>query len=242
MNDSSDAKRQASQYPERHRERQVRSFVLRAGRMTDAQRQAYQQLWSSYGVSQADGALVPAELFARDADTVLEIGFGMGDSLVDMAIAAPDQNFIGIEVHTPGVGRLMHRCEREKVSNIRVYQDDAVDVLANCIADQSLAKVQIFFPDPWHKKKHHKRRIVQPAFVQLLRQKLQPDGVLHLATDWQHYAEHMMEVMSAADGFENMQDQGEFAVRPEFRPVTKFERRGVKLGHGVWDLLFQKVA
>jgi tRNA (guanine-N7-)-methyltransferase len=171
---------------------------------------------------------------------VFEIGFGMGDSLVDMAKAAPEKNFIGVEVHTPGVGRLLNRCESEAVTNLRVYQEDAIEVLDECIADASLAKVQIYFPDPWHKKKHNKRRIVQPDFIQKLRTKLQPGGVIHLATDWENYAEQMMEVMSAAEGFQNQAGEEQFSLKPDDRPVTKFEKRGQRLGHGVWDLLFVK--
>jgi tRNA (guanine-N7-)-methyltransferase len=159
-----------------------------------------------------------------------------------MAQQSPDLDFVGIEVHTPGVGRLMHQIEEAELSNLRAYSEDAVEVIEHCIADNSLAKVQIFFPDPWHKKKHNKRRIIQLEFVEKLRQKLAVCGVLHLATDWQPYAEHMMEVMSAAPGYSNQMGANNFSPRPEFRPVTKFEKRGQRLGHGVWDLLFEKTA
>jgi len=230
----------AANLPERHKERQIRSFVMRAGRMTDSQRKAYQRLWPKYGLSIEQGMLNESEVFSRSADKVFEIGFGMGDSLVDMAKAAPDLDYIGVEVHTPGVGRLLNRCEDELVTNLRVYQEDAIEVLDQCIADGSLSKVQIFFPDPWHKKKHHKRRIVQLDFIQKLRTKLKPGGVIHLATDWEHYAEHMMEVMSASEGFVNQAGEGMYSPKPDFRPMTKFERRGLRLGHGVWDLLFEK--
>ena len=226
--------------PERHQERQIRSFVMRAGRMTDSQRKAYERLLPIYGLTLEKGVKGLEGAFDNEGDVVFEIGFGMGDSLVDMAKAAPEKNFIGVEVHTPGVGRLLNRCDTEGVSNLRVYQDDAVDVLADCVADGSLAKVQIFFPDPWHKKKHNKRRIVQPDFIQSLRKKLKVGGVIHLATDWENYAEQMMEVMSAAEGLDNQEGVGQFAVKPDDRPVTKFERRGQRLGHGVWDLLFIK--
>jgi len=231
----------AANLPERHKERQIRSFVMRAGRMTDSQRKAYQRLWPKYGLSIEQGMLNESEVFSRSADKVFEIGFGMGDSLVDMAKAAPELDYIGVEVHTPGVGRLLNRCEDELVTNLRVYQEDAIEVLDQCIADGSLAKVQIFFPDPWHKKKHHKRRIVQLDFIQKLRTKLKPGGVIHLATDWEHYAEHMMEVMSASEGFVNQAGEGMYSPKPDFRPMTKFERRGLRLGHGVWDLLFEKL-
>lgn len=220
--------------------RPIRSFVLRTGRKTPSQERAYEQLWPIYGLSIADGMLDFDKLFGRSSDVVIEIGFGMGDSLVEMALAAPEQDFIGIEVHTPGVGRIMNLMAEHNITNIRVYTEDAVQVLEQCIADASLAKVQIFFPDPWHKKKHNKRRIVQPEFIQKLRKKLKTTGVIHLATDWEDYAWHMMEVMSAAEGMVNQAGISAYSMRPAFRPVTKFERRGIKLGHGVWDLLFRK--
>ena len=166
----------------------------------------------------------------------------VGKQLAQMAAAEPDKDFIGVEVHSPGVGRLMHLIDESGIENLRAYCDDAVEVLEQCIADNSLSRVQIYFPDPWHKKRHHKRRLVQPEFMQLLRRKLKPGGVIHLATDWENYAEHMMLVMSGAEGFRNTQGEGVFAPRPDFRPVTKFEKRGERLGHGVWDLLFEKTA
>ena len=233
---------QEKKLPETYQKRQVRSFVMRTGRMTPSQKRAFDELWPRYGLAREQGLLDLPQVFGRNSDVVLEIGFGMGDSLIDMAKAAPEQDFIGIEVHTPGVGRLLNRAAEEDVNNIRVFKTDAVDVLENCIGANSLAKMQIFFPDPWHKKKHNKRRIIQPAFVQMLRRKLKPGGIIHLATDWEHYAEHMMEVMSAAEGFENCCGAGAFSPRPDFRPLTKFEQRGLRLGHGVWDLLFRKVS
>ena len=217
----------------------IRSFVLRTGRMTPGQQRGLDEHWPRWGLSLDDGALDIAQAFGRTAPTVLEIGFGMGASLLQMAQAAPDKNCIGIEVHRPGVGKLLQGMAEQGVDNIRVYCDDAVEVLQRCIAPDSLAAVQIFFPDPWHKKKHNKRRLIQPAFVQLLRDKLQPDGVLHAATDWQDYAEHILAVMTAAEGFSNCADG--YAPRPEQRPKTKFEQRGERLGHGVWDILFRKV-
>jgi tRNA (guanine-N7-)-methyltransferase len=221
--------------------RPIRSFVLRTGRKTPSQERAYEQLWPQYGLTIADGMLDFHTLFGRNGDVVIEIGFGMGDSLVEMALAAPEQDFIGIEVHTPGVGRIMNLIEEHQLKNLRVYTEDAVQVLEQCVPDESLAKVQIFFPDPWHKKKHNKRRIVQPEFIQKLRKKLKPGGIIHLATDWEDYALHMMEVMSVAEGLVNQAGASAYSAKPAFRPVTKFERRGQKLGHGVWDLLFQKV-
>lgn len=222
--------------------RRIRSFVLRTGRMTEGQKRAYDLHWPSKGLELKNGAIVLPEVFGRDAPVVLEIGFGMGDSLAQMAAAEPDKDFIGVEVHSPGVGRLMHLIDESGIENLRAYCDDAVEVLEQCIADNSLSRVQIYFPDPWHKKRHHKRRLVQPEFVQLLRRKLKPGGVIHLATDWENYAEHMMLVMSGAEGFRNTQGEGVFAPRPDYRPVTKFEKRGERLGHGVWDLLFEKTA
>ena len=222
--------------------RRIRSFVLRTGRMTEGQKRAYDLHWPSKGLELKNDAIVLPEVFGRDAPVVLEIGFGMGDSLAQMAAAEPDKDFIGVEVHSPGVGRLMHLIDESGIENLRAYCDDAVEVLEQCIADNSLSRVQIYFPDPWHKKRHQKRRLVQPEFVQLLRRKLKPGGVIHLATDWENYAEHMMLVMSGAEGFRNTQGEGAFAPRPDYRPVTKFEKRGERLGHGVWDLLFEKTA
>lgn len=219
--------------------RRIRSFVLRTGRMTPAQQRGLEMHWPQWGLSLEQGALDGARVFGRAAPMVLEIGFGMGTSLLQMAQAAPEQNFLGIEVHRPGVGKLLHDMAEEGVDNIRVYCDDAVEVLQRCIADDSLATVQIFFPDPWHKKKHNKRRLIQPQFVQLLRTKLQVGGVLHVATDWQDYAEQILSVMNEAEGFSNCAEG--YAPRPEHRPKTKFEQRGERLGHGVWDILFRKI-
>lgn len=227
--------------PEKRR-RTIRSFVLRTGRMTPGQQRAYDTHWPSKGLSVDAGMLDYSQAMGREAPIILEIGFGMGASLVEMAKAAPEQDFIGVEVHVPGVGKLLHGMEEQGIENIRVYCEDAVDVLQCCIADNSLDRIQIYFPDPWHKKKHHKRRLIQPDFVQSLRQKLKPEGLLHLATDWEHYAEHMMEVMTAAEGFRNREEKFCFASRPDYRPITKFEKRGERLGHGVWDLLFEKSA
>lgn len=220
--------------------RPVRSYVLRTGRKTPSQERAYEALWPVYGLHVSDGMLDLGQIFGRNSDVVVEIGFGMGDSLVEMAMAAPEQDFIGIEVHTPGVGRLLNLVAEHGLTNLRVYAEDAVQVIERCIPDNSLSKVQIFFPDPWHKKKHNKRRIVQPEFISKLHGKLREGGIVHLATDWENYAAHMMEVMTAAEGFSNQAGSGMFSLRPDFRPLTKFERRGQRLGHGVWDLLFRK--
>lgn len=218
----------------------IRSFVIRAGRITAAQKKAFDDHWPGLGLSLFAGAIKPAEVFGRDAPLVLEIGFGMGDSLLAMARSEPEKNFIGIEVHPPGVGRIINLAVQEELSNLRLYMADAMDVLNDCIPDGSIDRLQLYFPDPWHKKKHHKRRIVQPQFVQQLAPKLKVGGVLHMATDWQAYAEHMLEVMSSAQGFRNKASEGGYSPRPDYRPITKFEKRGERLGHGVWDLLFEK--
>lgn len=222
--------------------RRIKSFVLRTGRMTDGQRRAYEINWTELGLQRSDGMQNFETTFGRTAPVVLEIGFGMGDSLAEMAGNALENDFIGIEVHTPGVGRLMYLVQDAGLNNVRTYEDDAVEVLAHCIPDDSLSRVQIYFPDPWHKLRHHKRRLIQAPFVQVLRRKLKVGGVLHLATDWQHYAEHMMTVMSDAEGYSNMANVSQYSPRPDYRPITKFEKRGERLGHGVWDLLFTKSA
>ncbi|KEA63573.1 tRNA (guanine46-N7-)-methyltransferase [Marinobacterium lacunae] len=221
--------------------RQVRSFVVRAGRMTEGQERALKDNWPVYGLELSSGMLDFSSVFGDDRPVVLEIGFGMGDSLIEMARRAPEKGFIGIEVHPPGVGRLLARARDEGLNNIRVFCDDAIEVLAQCIPDGSLDCVQLFFPDPWPKKRHHKRRIVQPGFAQTLRKKLRIGGTFHMATDWENYAEHMMEVMNAAEGYRNAAGEGEYSPQPEWRPVTKFQRRGENLGHGVWDLIFERV-
>jgi tRNA (guanine-N7-)-methyltransferase len=217
----------------------IRSFVIRAGRITSGQKSAFETWWPTYGLSLYNGKIDPHIIFDRAAPLVLEIGFGMGDSLLEMAKNEPEKNFIGIEVHPPGVGKLINNAGKENIKNLRVYMADAMDVLEDCIPDASIDRLQLYFPDPWHKKKHNKRRIVQPAFVKNLHPKLKPNGVFHMATDWQAYAEHMMDVMNATPDFKNTLADGGFAHRPNYRPETKFERRGERLGHGVWDLLFQ---
>lgn len=222
--------------------RKVRSFVKREGRLTKGQAAALERSWPTMGLTHSQGLLNLSEVFGRNAPTVFEIGFGMGRSLVAMAKAAPEKNFIGIEVHRPGVGACLLEAEEAEVTNLRVYEHDAVEVLADCIADASLATVQVFFPDPWHKKRHHKRRLIQPDFVDLLRQKLAIGGVLHLATDWENYAEHMLEVMQAAPKWRNLSADNTYVPRPDERPLTKFEQRGERLGHGVWDLKFERIA
>ncbi len=217
----------------------IRSFVIRAGRMTDGQRGAFDEHWSHYGLSLFDGPLQAEVSFGNSNPVVVEVGFGMGDSLLAMAQAEPELNFVGIEVHPPGVGRLLNNVHKEGVRNLRVYMADAKDVLTDCVADASLARLQLYFPDPWHKKKHHKRRIVQPDFVALCTAKLASGGILHMATDWENYADQMLQVLSAEPRLRNT--AADYAPRPPFRPTTKFETRGERLGHGVWDLVFCKV-
>ena len=220
--------------------RTIKSYVVRAGRMTGGQQEAYDTLFPVYGLNQDDGVLDQQRVFGRVAPLVFEIGFGMGQSLIDMAKAAPDLNFIGVEVHPPGIGNLLRGIYDEKLQNLRVYRGDARDILARCIADQSLTTLQIFFPDPWHKKRHNKRRLIQPEFIASIAPKLCSGGHLHLATDWEEYAIQMMEVMSAAQGFANANGSGRYATDHN-RPETKFERRGQRLGHGVWDLVFSRL-
>jgi len=220
--------------------RKIRSFVMRAGRLTEGQQRALEQQWPEYGL-ELGVPFNPVEIFQREAPLIAEIGFGMGDSMLEMAQADPDSDFVGIEVHTPGVGRLLNNASEHSVTNIRVYQDDAVEVFNQCFADDSIDRLQLFFPDPWHKKKHHKRRIVQLEFAELVRRKLKPGGIWHMATDWEPYAEHMIEIMSAAPGYENEAGEKLYVPKPDYRPETKFERRGARLGHGVWDMRFIKV-
>ncbi|KZN28889.1 tRNA (guanine-N(7)-)-methyltransferase [Pseudoalteromonas luteoviolacea S2607] len=222
--------------------RKVRSFVKREGRLTKGQAAALEKCWPTLGLEHSQGLLNFSEIFGNDNDVVVEIGFGMGKSLVEMAKNNPQQNFIGIEVHRPGVGACLMEADEQGITNLRVFEHDAVEVLADCIADGSLSKLQLFFPDPWHKKRHHKRRIVQPEFAQKIRAKLKVGGVFHMATDWENYAEHMLEVMQQAEGYSNQSETNDYVPRPEFRPLTKFEQRGHRLGHGVWDLMFERTA
>ncbi len=222
----------------------LRSFVTRQGRMTQAQRAAIETQWPHYGLA-VDDAEAWSSLWQGpqkgldDQQVVLEIGFGNGKSLIDMACAEPDTLFIGVEVHQPGIGALLIGVTEQALTNIRVCCADARDILVNQVPNASLERVQVFFPDPWPKKRHHKRRIIQPEFVQLVAQKLKPGGRLHCATDWQPYAEHILATLSEAEGFQNLYQDTQYAPRPDYRPLTKFETRGKKLGHGVWDIIFQ---
>ena len=218
--------------------RPVRSFVRREGRMTPAQRRALEALWPRYGVEPPARPLDPAAVFGRHAPLALEIGFGDGAVLAAMAAARPDWDFLGVEVHRPGVGRLLARLEREGLQNVRVACADAVEVLRDWLPDGALAAVYIFFPDPWPKKRHRKRRLVQPAFGGLLVRKLAPGARLHLATDWEDYAAHMRAVLEATAGLRNLAGAGAWAERPAERPPTKYETRGRRLGHRVFDLAY----
>jgi len=228
----------ASAEPSRHRA--IRSFVVRAGRMTVAQDRAWRELWPSLGIENGAESIDFAAAFGRDAPVTLEIGFGNGESLVALACANHDRNYLGLEVHPPGVGHLLLRCEAEQLHNVRVVCDDAVQVLQHRIADESLDELLLYFPDPWPKKRHHKRRIVQPAFVELVARKLKPGGILRMATDWQPYAEHMLATAGACAALQNQAATGAYVDRPDSRPVTRFEKRGQRLGHGVWDLAFSR--
>lgn len=221
--------------------RRIRSFVRRQGRLTKGQQVALEKFWPAMGVDYQTTPLVFADLFRRAAPVTLEIGFGMGASLVQMAANSPGRDYLGVEVHQPGIGACLLSANELGIDNLRVMCHDAVEVLEKMIPDNSLARVQLFFPDPWHKSRHHKRRLVQLPFVELVRQKLQPGGVFHMATDWQPYAEYMLAIMNQAPQYHNLSDAHDYVPRPEYRPLTKFEQRGQRLGHGVWDLMFKKM-
>ncbi len=238
--------------------RPIRSFVRREGRLTKGQQRALDELWARFGIDSAGPAILEPErialneplldidqLFSHKPDgkrqTVLEIGFGNGASLAEMAANQPLNNYLGVEVHRPGVGNLMRLLAEQNLQNVRIICDDAVQILKHRLPNTCLDRVQLFFPDPWHKTRHHKRRIVSPEFVALIAQKLKPGGVFHLATDWKDYAKQMMSVLEAAPGYQNFAAAGEYSPRPVWRPLTKFEQRGHRLGHGVWDLLFKRL-
>lgn len=218
----------------------IRSFVRRQGRITRSQQLALDELYPRYAIEAKNQLLDLNEIFGREAPCILEIGFGNGVALAEMAANHPQTNYLGIEVHHPGVGNLLQQIERQGLGNVRVICADAVDVLTQQIPDCVLDAVYLFFPDPWHKRRHHKRRLVQEEFITLVERKLKPGGILHMATDWEDYAIQMLHVLSAATGFENTAGPGQFTPRPDYRPLTKFEQRGQRLGHGVWDLVFSK--
>lgn len=220
--------------------RRVRSFVLRQGRITPAQAQAFDAHWSRYGLDYSDQALDLGTLFPRPAPVVLEIGFGNGEQLLHASIHEPARNFIGIEVHRPGVGRLMNGLADAGVDNIRISNHDAVEVIENQLGPSSLDEIRIYFPDPWPKKRHHKRRLIQTDFVEFLATRVRQGGLLHLATDWAEYAEHMLEVVESSANWQNQAGVGAYSEMPTWRISTHFEKRGVRLGHGVWDLIYQR--
>lgn len=213
--------------------------MLRQGRVSNAQRRAHEALLPRYGIAYSDALLRLDAVFGRTAPKILEIGFGMGETTATIAAANTDKDYLGIEVHTPGVGSLLKLIDAKQLANVRIIQHDAVDVLQHMIAADSLDGVHIFFPDPWPKKRHHKRRLIQPPLTALLTEKLKPGGYLHAATDWHEYAEQILAVLGTTPGLQNTAT--DYAPRPAYRPQTKFETRGLKLGHGVWDIVFRKI-
>jgi len=218
--------------------RPIRSFVLRQGRVSNAQQRAHDTLLPRYGIPFAPHIVDLDQAFGRSAPKILEIGFGMGETTAAIAAAHPENDYLGIEVHTPGVGSLLKQIAALELTNLRVIQHDAVEVLTQMIASSTFDGVHIFFPDPWPKKRHHKRRLIQPPFVALLVERMKPGAYLHVATDWQEYAEQVLAVLAAEPGLDNTAEN--YAPRPGYRPQTKFESRGIKLGHGVWDIVFRK--
>ena len=220
--------------------RSIRSFVLRTGRTTAGQAKAFQTQGPQYLLPYAPGLCSYETIFNRAALTVLEIGFGMGEATAQIAADMPANNFLCCEVHTPGVGALLKRIEEKNLTNIRILQHDAVEVIDHMLAPDSLDGIHIFFPDPWHKKKHNKRRLIQAPLIAKLAARLKPGGYLHCATDWQPYAEQILEVLGAEPALQNTSLDG-YAPKPDYRPLTKFENRGIKLGHGVWDVVFKRL-
>ncbi len=223
------------------KDRRIRSFVRRQGRLTSAQQLALEKYLPKFGLQTSNGIFDFTKEYKREAPTHLEIGFGNGQSVANMAVAHPENNYLGVEVHRPGVGNLLQLIHKQELTNVRVMTDDAFDVLQNNIADNSLAAVYIYFPDPWHKRCHTKRRIINPEFVTMLAAKMEIGGLLHMATDWEDYALHMMKVMNDMPQFKNSAGAGAYSPRPEWRTLTKFEQRGHRLGHDVWDLMFTKI-
>ncbi len=219
--------------------RPIRSYVLRQGRVTDAQQRACEELLPRYGIPFAPAPVDLDRAFGRAAPKIVEIGFGMGETTADIAARNPGADYLGIEVHMPGVGSLLKRVAALGLTNVRVIRHDAVEVLERMIAPASLSGVHIFFPDPWPKKRHHKRRLIQPPFATLVASRLKPGAVFHVATDWEEYAQQMLEVLAGEPLLANTADG--YAPRPDYRPLTKFENRGLKLGHGVWDVVFRRV-
>ena len=220
--------------------RPIRSFVMRMGRMTAGQTRALEELWPKYGLDYSPTPLALDEVFGRRAPRTLEIGFGNGEHLAALAAAHPQRDYLGVEVHRPGVGHLLMLAETRQLANVRTSTHDAVEVLRDQIAPGSLDEVLVLFPDPWHKKRHHKRRLIQPPFVELIAARLKAGGVFRLATDWEEYAHQMLEVLRASASFANLSSTGDWMPRPDERAPTRFEKRGTRLGHGVWDLAFRR--
>jgi tRNA (guanine-N7-)-methyltransferase len=223
-----------------HDQRRIRSFVLRAGRTTPAQVRALDELWPTYGLDLGECALDLEAIFGRAAPRCLEIGFGVGEVIGSLAQNNPGTDYLGIEVHRPGIGRLLLRAQEGALKNLRIICADAVEALQRHIADESFDEVLVFFPDPWHKKRHHKRRLIDSGFVSLLAAKMRTGGIMRLATDWQAYAEQMLSVCNAESALRSLSADRTFVDRPPFRPATRFERRGARLGHGTWDLAYEK--
>jgi tRNA (guanine-N7-)-methyltransferase len=221
--------------------RPIRSFVMRTGRMTAGQSRALEELWPRYGVDYSPAPLALDQIFGRTAPRTLEIGFGNGEHLAKLAAAHPERDYLGIEVHRPGVGHLLMLAAAQDIGNLRVSDHDAVEVLREQIPAAALDEVLVLFPDPWHKKRHHKRRLIQAPFVELIASRLRADGVFKLATDWQEYAQQMLAVISGSPDFANLSPSGDWMPRPEERAPTRFEKRGARLGHGVWDLSFRRL-
>jgi tRNA (guanine-N7-)-methyltransferase len=220
--------------------RHIRSFVLRQGRFTPAQQRAFELHWQRFGVEPTTMPPDWAQVFGRSAPLVLEIGFGNGEQLLHAGMHETERDFIGIEVHRPGVGRLMNALAAHNVENVRLYNHDAIEVLQCCIAEESLTEVRIYFPDPWPKKRQQKRRLIQPAFAEQIASRVRAGGRLHLATDWADYSTHMLETLDASPHWRNVAGDGATIARPDWRIETHFEKRGLRLGHGVWDLLYER--
>jgi len=218
----------------------IKSFALRQGRATAGQQKAIDNSWDDYCLD-PNKTYDFSQVFGREAALIVEIGFGNGSSLAAMAEANPDLNYLGIEVHRPGVAHLMLLLEEKNLTNVKIFHHDAIEILEQKIPDHSISGVHLFFPDPWHKRRHHKRRIVRPSFIDLLNKKLKVNGYFHAATDWEHYAKEMLKILGASKSITNASPDKTYCERPSYRPLTKFENRGIRLGHGVWDLIFKRL-
>ncbi|MDD3266983.1 MAG: tRNA (guanosine(46)-N7)-methyltransferase TrmB [Burkholderiales bacterium] len=221
--------------------REIRSFVLRQGKITQGQSKALESLFPTFGIEYEPEIINLDNNFGRSAPKIIEIGFGMGNATWQIAKNNPQNDYLGIEVHLPGVGALLIHVEEQNIQNLRMIRHDAVEVLKNMIPDNSIDGFHVYFPDPWHKKRHHKRRIIQSPFVQLLSSKLKIGGYIHLATDWENYAHWMLDILNEEKTLQNTSSTNNYVERPEYRPITKFETRGIKLGHGIWDIIFKKI-